>query len=137
MIEYNCRMGDPETEVVFPRLKNDLVELFKATSEDRLNEIEIQKDDRAATTLMLVSGGYPETYQKGKCITGIEEATDSLVFHSGTKKEGEKVLTNGGRVIAVTSFGETVAQALEVSNKNAEIIDFEGKYFRRDIGFDV
>jgi phosphoribosylamine--glycine ligase len=137
VIEYNCRMGDPETEVVFPRLKNDVVELFKATAEGSLKDIEIQKDDRAATTLMLVSGGYPEAYEKGKVITGIESVKDSIVFHAGTKKEGKDVTTNGGRVISITSFGETMDQALAICNKNAKNIDFEGKYFRRDIGFDL
>ncbi len=137
VIEYNCRMGDPETEVVFPRMKNDLVELMSATAEHRLGEISIEKDPRAATTVMLVSGGYPGSYEKGKLITGIEETSGSIIFHAGTKAEEEQVLTNGGRVIAITSYGETVEEALESSKKNAAIIDFEGKYFRRDIGFDV
>lgn len=137
VIEYNCRMGDPETEVVFPRTKNDMVELLKATAETRLNEIEIEQDDRAATTVMLVSGGYPEHYEKGEIITGLEKTGGSIIFHAGTKTDGNEVLTNGGRVIAITSYGATVAAALEVSRRNAEIIDFGGKYFRRDIGFDV
>jgi phosphoribosylamine--glycine ligase len=121
----------------FPRTKNDLVELLNATAEHRLEEIEIEKDPRAATTVMLVSGGYPGSYDKGKTISGIELAANSIVFHAGTKVAGNDVLTNGGRVIAVTSYGATVADALEVSKKNASIIDFEGKYFRKDIGFDV
>jgi len=137
VIEYNCRMGDPETEVVFPRTKNDLVELLNAAAEHRLNEIEIEKDPRAATTVMLVSGGYPGSYEKGKTISGIEATSNSIIFHAGTKTVENELLTNGGRVIAVTSYGATVADALEVSKKNASIIDFEGKYFRKDIGFDV
>lgn len=137
VIEYNCRMGDPETEVVFPRIKNDLVELLNATAEHRLNEIDIEKDPRAATTVMLVSGGYPGSYEKGKTITGIGDTDNSIIFHAGTKTAGNDVVTNGGRVIAVTAYGATVAEALKVSQKNASIIDFERKYFRKDIGFDV
>lgn len=137
VIEYNCRMGDPETEVVIPRLKNDLVELFLAVKDRRLSEVDIQADERAATTIMLVSGGYPGDYAKGKSITGLEKVKDSLVFHAGTQQTDGKVLTSGGRVIAVTSFGKTFQEALVLSNKNAGVIDFEGKYFRGDIGFDL
>jgi phosphoribosylamine--glycine ligase len=137
VIEYNCRMGDPETEVVIPRLKNDLVELFLAVKERRLSEVDIQVDERAATTIMLVSGGYPGDYAKGKAITGLEKVKDSLVFHAGTKQADGQVRTSGGRVIAVTSFGKTFQEALVLSNKNAAAIDFEGKYFRGDIGFDL
>ncbi|MFQ5448754.1 MAG: phosphoribosylamine--glycine ligase [Saprospiraceae bacterium] len=137
VIEYNVRMGDPETEVVLPRLKNDLVEMFLAVKERRLSEITVEEDERAAATIILASGGYPGSYQKGKRITGLDRAGDSIVFHAGTQATDGRVVTNGGRVMAVTSFGETFREALAVSNKNAEAIDFEGKYFRRDIGFDL
>lgn len=137
VIEYNCRMGDPETEVVLPRLKNDLVALLQATAEGTLNNCVIEKDDRAATTIMLVSGGYPEAYEKGKVMKGIHQVTDSLVFHAGTALANQQVVTNGGRVMAVTSFGKDFQKALAVSKKNAEKISFEGKYYRKDIGFDL
>ena len=137
VIEYNCRMGDPETEVVFPRLKNDLVDLFLAVENGKLSEVNIEMDKRAATTLMLVSGGYPEAYQKGKKIRGIEKIQDSLLFHAGTKNSNGQILTNGGRVMAITSFGNTFQEALAISNKNAKVIDFEGKNYRKDIGFDL
>jgi len=137
VIEYNCRMGDPETEVVLPRLENDLVELFEATHDGTLNIQNIKHDPRTAATVMLVSGGYPEAYAKGKRITGIEAVQDSLVFHAGTKEENGELLTNGGRVIAITSYGDTMVEALAFSNKNAEVIDFEGKNYRKDIGFDL
>ena len=137
VIEYNCRMGDPETEVVLPRLHNDLVELFMHMEEGKLAEVNIQEDPRFATTVILVSGGYPGSYEKGKVITGLDKTEHSLVFHAGTKESDGQVVTNGGRVIAITSFGETMAQALEQSYANAELIDFEGKYYRRDIGFDL
>ena len=137
VIEYNCRMGDPETEVVIPRIKNDLVELLATLNNGQLANTPIEIDPRSATTVMLVSGGYPEAYQKGKSIQGVDEATNSIVFHSGTKMEGDQLLTNGGRVIAVTSFGENFMEALAVSNSNADRIQFEGKYYRKDIGFDL
>ncbi len=137
VIEYNCRMGDPETEVVIPRIKNDLVDLFVAMEKGELNNTPIEKDERSATTVMLVSGGYPQQYHKGKSISGTETATNSIVFHAGTRMEGDQLLTNGGRVIAVTSFGDNFKDALAISNANAEVIDFEGKYYRKDIGFDL
>ena len=137
MIEYNVRMGDPESEVVLPRIKTDFVELLKATAEGRLSEMEIELDDRTVSTVMLVSGGYPGKYKKGKEITGIEQVEGSVVFHAGTRLDGEKVLTSGGRVIAVSSYGASMKEALEVSFKNAEKIKFEGKYYRSDIGFDL
>ena len=137
VIEYNCRMGDPETEVVFPRLKNDLTELMVATANGTLSEITIEQDPRAATTIMLVSGGYPEAYEKGKVIHHLAGIKDSKVFHAGTKIENNQVLTNGGRVLAITSFGNDFTEALAISKDNAKQIDFEGKYFRGDIGMDL
>src|SRR5690606_28401251 len=113
VIEYNVRLGDPETEVVIPRIKNDLVEVFQAVANQTLDKIDLQIDERTATTVMAVAGGYPETYKKGDVITGFENITDSLVFHAGTQLKDEKVLTNGGRVLAVTSYGKDFKQALE------------------------
>ncbi len=137
VIEYNCRMGDPETEVVFPRLKNDLTELMVATANGTLHEITIEEDPRAATTIMLVSGGYPEAYEKGKIIHHLEMIKDSTVFHAGTKMKNDQVFTNGGRVLAITSLGENFMEALTISKSNAEQIAFDGKYFRSDIGMDL
>lgn len=137
VIEYNCRMGDPETQVVFPRLKNDLVELLLATAEGRPQKVEIEEDFRAAAAVILASGGYPEAYEKGKPISNIDKVDDSLVFHAGTKNKNGYLVTNGGRVLAITSYGRNIRSALEKSNKNAEVIHFEGKYFRSDIGFDL
>jgi len=137
VIEYNCRMGDPETQVVFPRIQNDLVEIFQATVEGKLAEIDLQIDPRSAAAMILVSGGYPEAYEKGKIISGLEEVKDSIIFHAGTKKSGNQVVTNGGRVLALTSFGKTFDEALDISRLNAEKVQFEAKYFRKDIGFDL
>ncbi len=137
VIEYNCRMGDPETQVVFPRLKNDLVEIFQAMESGQLSAVDVQVDQRAAAAVILVSGGYPGAYEKGKVIRGLEEASDSLIFHAGTKADGDHILTNGGRVLAVTSLGENFKEALQQSFNHAEKITFEGKYYRRDIGFDL
>ena len=137
VIEYNCRMGDPETEVVLPRLKNDLVELLASLDNGTLKDQTIKMDDRTVSTVMLVSGGYPEQYQKGFKIDGLQEIKDSILFHAGTKEANGKVVTNGGRVLAVTSFGKDVADAIATSKKNAEAINFEGKYYRKDIGFDL
>jgi phosphoribosylamine---glycine ligase len=137
VIEYNCRMGDPETEVVMPRLQNDLLELFTALHNGTLDAQTIYEDPRAAATVMLVAGGYPEAYEKGKEITGIPEAqADQLVFHAGTKAEGSKVLTNGGRVLTVTSLAADLHVALAHSKQTAESIHFDGRYYRRDIGYE-
>jgi len=130
-------MGDPETEVVLPRLKNDLVELLLATAEGTLKECTIEIDDQAAIAIMLVSGGYPEAYEKGKVMKGIDQIKDSLVFHAGTKLANQQVVTNGGRVLALTSFGKDFKKALAIAKKNATKISFEGKYYRKDIGFDL
>jgi len=137
VIEYNVRMGDPEAEVVLPRIKTDLVELLEAAAEKRLSEMEVEMDAETVTTVMLVSGGYPGSYEKGKEITGLDQVSRSMVFHAGTGMDGERVVTSGGRVIAVSSFGADMNEALEKSYKNAGRIHFEGKYYRRDIGFDL
>jgi phosphoribosylamine--glycine ligase len=137
VIEYNVRMGDPETEAVLPRIKSDLLELFKAVGDGTLNEKTLELDPRFSTTVMMVSGGYPEAYEKGKVMTGIETIKDSIVFHAGTKQVGNEVQTNGGRVMAITSFGDTMKEALSNSFANAEKVKFEGKYYRKDIGFDL
>lgn len=137
VIEYNCRMGDPETEVVIPRLQNDLPELFTAVHQERLDAIQIAEDPRAAATVMLVSKGYPEAYEKGREITRIPSpAKDQLVFHAGTRAADNKVLTNGGRVMTVTSLAGDLRIALAHSRQTAEDIQFEGKYYRRDIGYE-
>ncbi|MDC6385475.1 phosphoribosylamine--glycine ligase [Flagellimonas taeanensis] len=137
VIEYNVRMGDPETEVVIPRLKSDLVEILLAMANGSLDQVDLQIDERAATTVMAVSGGYPEAYEKGKQITGTENVEGSIVFHAGTKLSDGKVVTNGGRVIAVTSFGKDFKDALQKSYQNMEKIHFDGMYFRKDLGFDL
>lgn len=137
VIEYNVRMGDPETEVVIPRLKSDLVELFQAVGNQTLNEVSLEIDERSATTIMVVSGGYPEDYGKGFEISGLENIQDSIVFHAGTKLENGKVVTNGGRVIAITSFGESFQEAIKKSYQNIDKLYFDKMYFRKDIGFDL
>ncbi|WP_298397593.1 phosphoribosylamine--glycine ligase [Flavobacterium sp.] len=137
VIEYNVRMGDPETEVVIPRLKSDLVELFQAVGNQTLDQVSLEIDERSATTIMVVSGGYPEDYGKGFEISGLESIEDSIVFHAGTKLENGKVVTNGGRVIAITSFGESFQEAIKKSYQNIDKLNFDKMYFRKDIGFDL
>jgi len=137
VIEYNCRMGDPETEVVLPRLKTDLLDILMQVKDGKINDIDIKKEAQYATTMMLVSGGYPEHYEKGKTILGTDKNDGSIIFHSGTKLKGNDLVTNGGRVLAVTSLGATMEEALATSRSNAEKIQFEGKFYRKDIGFDL
>ncbi|MCC7506962.1 MAG: phosphoribosylamine--glycine ligase [Saprospiraceae bacterium] len=137
VIEYNCRMGDPETEVVIPRLKNDLVQLLDNCARGTLGRVKIRQDRRAATTIFLVSGGYPGDYAKGKVISGLDAVKGSLAFHAGTSEKNGEVLTAGGRVLALTSYGKDFRAALRKSRRNAKAVQFEGKYFRRDIGKDL
>ncbi|MDO6595901.1 phosphoribosylamine--glycine ligase [Oceanihabitans sp. 2_MG-2023] len=137
VIEYNVRMGDPETEVVLPRLKNDLVEIFQAIANQTLDAIEIEIDQRAATTVMLVSGGYPEGYQKGKEITGVENIKESIAFHAGSKLKDGKIVTSGGRVMAITSYGNTYQEAIKKSYQSIEKLHFDKMNYRKDIGFDL
>lgn len=136
VIEYNCRMGDPETEVVMPRLDSDLVMLILKMGQGKLDEVTAQHSNKAACTVMLVSEGYPGTYPKHKVMTGFEEAEGSLLFHAGTVQKDNEILTNGGRVLAITSYGDTIQDALRQSYQNAEKIQYEGKYYRKDIGYE-
>ena len=137
VIEYNVRMGDPETQVVLPRIKNDLAEMLYATAKGKLDEVEILIEDQSATTVVAVSGGYPESYEKGKTINGLASSSKSTIFHGGTTLQNGEILTNGGRVIAVTSLGDNHKDALSQSYKLLEKINFEGMYYRKDIGFDL
>src|SRR5664280_1641217 len=137
VIEYNARLGDPESEVIIPRIKSDFFDLIEGVAKGDLHSRSIEIDERFVTTVMMVSGGYPGTYEKGKTIHGLEIATGSVIFHSGTKKEGDKVVTSGGRVFAISSWGSSMKGALGTSYRNAGLLDFEGKYYRSDIGFDL
>jgi len=137
VIEYNVRMGDPETEVVLPRIKTDMVDLLEATFQQHLEKIHLDIDERAAATVMLVSGGYPEDYEKGKQISGLREIHDSTVFHAGTISHNGNVVTNGGRVLAITSLAKDFRSALQKSYQNIDKISFDRMQFRKDIGFDL
>jgi phosphoribosylamine--glycine ligase len=137
VIEYNCRMGDPETEVVIPRIESDLLDLLEGVATQTLHQKQFSVTSDIATTVVLVSGGYPEEYEKNKVVTGIENNTASHVFHSGTTLKNNDVVTNGGRVFAITSFGKTIEEAIAKSMKSAEMVTYEGKYYRNDIGKDL
>ena len=137
VIEYNVRLGDPETEVVLPRLKNDLVEVFQAVANQTLDTIDIKVSNQAAATIMLVSGGYPEAYEKGKEISGIENIEGSIAFHAGAQLKGNKTVTSGGRVMAITSYGKTYQEAIKKSYQNIEKLHFDKMNYRKDIGFDL
>ena len=137
VIEYNVRMGDPETEVVLPRIESDLLDLFEGVANQNLAEKSFKVTPKVATTIMLVSGGYPENYEKNKRIIGLNKITDSLIFHAGTILKNNKIVTNGGRVLAITSFGNTIEEALKISYKNIDKIHFDKMNFRKDIGFDL
>lgn len=137
VIEYNCRMGDPETEVVMPRIKSDILDLFEGVATHTLSERDIQFHDKSAATVMMVAGGYPGDYKKGETIYGLNSITDSMVFHAGTLSDGPSVVSNGGRVLAVTSYGKNLESALERSYESISQISFQDAYYRRDIGKDV
>ena len=137
VVEYNVRMGDPETEVVFPRIESDLFDLFEGDANQTLHEKEFSVTEKIATTVVLVSGGYPEAYKKGAHISGLENVKNSIVFHAGTTLKDTTVITNGGRVIAVTSLADSIQEALNTSYKSIDEIHFEKMNYRKDIGFDL
>ena len=137
VIEYNVRMGDPETEAVLPRVETDLMEIFIAIKDQKLNQIDLQINPKSATTVVLVSGGYPKAYEKGKEITGFKSVDNAVVFHAGAKAIGDKVVTSGGRVMAITAFGQNHSLALEQAYKEVSKISFEGISYRTDLGFDL
>ena len=139
VIEYNCRMGDPEAETVIPRIKSDLLEIFEKTGQGKLQEVTLETDERYAASVMLVSGGYPQNYQKGKVISGLENLKNCIVYYAGASKdlEHDQIKTSGGRVMAITAFGETMEEALKNAYVNVGHVSFEGKYYRDDIGFDL
>lgn len=137
VIEYNCRLGDPETEVIIPRLKSDILDLFEGVASNTLSERDVQFVEKSAATVMMVAGGYPEAFENGKQIFGLNSIDESIVFHAGTSSDGPAVLSAGGRVLAITSYGKTVQAALTRSYDSAQKIEFEGAYYRKDIGFDV
>jgi phosphoribosylamine--glycine ligase len=137
VIEYNCRMGDPETEVVIPRIKSDLIDLLEGVGKGTLSEKQLEVDERTAVTVMMVSGGYPEDYEKGKAISGLDKIEGSMVFHAGTKDDNGAVVTSGGRVLAITSFGSSIDEAVNASYANASRISYEKAYYRKDIGQDL
>jgi phosphoribosylamine--glycine ligase len=137
VIEYNVRLGDPEAEVIIPRIKSDFYDLIEGVAKCDLHKREIRLDDRFVTTVMMVSGGYPGSYEKGKTISGLELTSNSVVFHAGTKEQDDEVLSNGGRVLSVSAWGSSMEEALKESYRNARLISFDGSYFRQDIGFDL
>jgi phosphoribosylamine--glycine ligase len=137
VIEYNVRMGDPETEVVIPRIKSDLLDLFSALDNGTLDKVQVEEDERTVATVMQVSGGYPEAYEKGKEMKGMETVDNSILFHAGTKMDNNMLITNGGRVLAVTAYGSDKNEALRKAYNDASKVDFEGCYYRKDIGFDL
>jgi phosphoribosylamine--glycine ligase len=137
VIEYNVRMGDPETEAVMLRIKSDFVELLMGAADGTMAEKTIEIDERTAVAVMLVSGGYPGPYQKGKVISGLDQVENSFAFHAGTSFKNGEVCTDGGRVLAISSYGQSIDEALSLSYKNVQLVDFEGKYYRKDLGFDL
>ena len=137
VIEYNVRMGDPETQVVIPRIKNDLLNIFIKCLDEKINEVDLDIENNFTTTVILAADGYPESYKKGDDIRNLEEFSNSKIFHAGTKKENNRILSNGGRVIACTGYGESLEDALKNSYKLADNISWDNKYFRKDIGEDL
>ena len=137
VIEYNVRMGDPETEVVFPRISTDVIDLFDSLGTPKFNQLELKINPKQAATVILVSGGYPEEYEKEKVITGLSDVEESIIFHAGTKQKGNGFVTNGGRVLAVTSMSEKYHEALNISYSQIQKLGFEKMYYRKDIGFDL